>query len=296
MALPITPFRLFLIALLGLVAWFALFSENNNRYRRAAVSTVSDVAKSCIDKGKIAVTFDEGPSSTTTNVLTGLTNAQIPATFHVVTKYFSNIVVSTNLKTAAENGHVIGLRFPTETDPTKLSDRELKEVLLYESYKIFKQIGAYPKYLRLPLGKYNDKTVRVATQLGFIISEWNVDTNDYAEGITGDDIVKAYSNQLASVGTGSGRFISLHRDLYAVYSDEGILTKIRKVGNDKGYTFVTLADCLGDSSYRPDNKDPSGEVSEDFARKKYEGLSESTMLTPSSVGTILGLLLALIFA
>ena len=280
-----TAFRSLLIFTIVLVGWFILFSENNNnnnnyvRVARAPISSVEEVPRACVNKGQIALTFDEGPSKVTASVLSALASQKIKATFHVVTKYFNNIVVSTNLKTAKENGHVVGLRFPTERDPNAMSDRELKETLIMESFRIHKQIGVYPKFLRLPLGGFTDRVVKIASRLGFIITEWNVDSGDYDKDATRDRIITAFNQQADSVAQGAGRFIALQRDLYAVYDDPAIIATIKANMTTRGYAFVTLDECLSESSgYRADNKDPDGEISDDWAEKNNKSAGSSPIM------------------
>lgn len=226
------------------------------------------------------MTFDEGPSKSTSSILSALGSAKIKATFHVVTKYFNNIVVSTNLKTAKENGHVIGLRFPTDQDPNSMSDLDIKKTLIMESYRISKQIGVFPKFLRMPLGGYSDRVVKVASKLGFIITEWNIDSFDYETGVTRDRIISAFNTQADSVAQGAGRFISLQRDLYAVYDDPSIIATIKANMTTRGYVFVGLDECLAESAYRADNKDPDNEVDEKWAEKNYGKSDASSPLMP----------------
>ena len=256
---------------------------------------VADVPDACLTKGQVAVTFDEGPASSTLNILNGLQQANIKATFHIVTKYLSNIAVSTNLRTAYERGHLIGLRFPTEKDPKSMTDVDIKQTLLLESFKIFKQIGVYPKYLRLPANGYDDRVVSIATALGFVVTQWNIDTFDFEADVTGWKISNAYVTQLNTVAQGQGRFISLHRDLYKVYTDESIMVTVNANVSSRGYTFVTLDKCLSDSAYRGDNKDPTGQVGDNYAENTFTGKSGAFSVNAGAMQVLFAGIVAFIF-
>lgn len=56
------------------------------------------------------MTFDGGVGSQTVPVLKALKDNGAVATFHVVTAYFKDVSVITNLQAAYSDGHLIGLR------------------------------------------------------------------------------------------------------------------------------------------------------------------------------------------
>ena len=179
---------------------------------------------------------------------------KVKATFHVVTKYLNNVSVLSNLQEAEKAGHVIGLRFPTEIDPTKASDETIRKVLRSESNNVYSAIKKYPKYLRLPSGKDDDRVVQIAQEEGFVVTRWNFDPEDYATGVTAGAISTKLQGEFSLVSAGRGRYIALVHDIYDVYKNTQFLGDILGTVKNSGYTAVTLQDCLSDASaYRDTN-------------------------------------------
>ena len=137
----------------------------------------------CYTPGQFALTFDEGPNPNTKDVLAALEQKKVKATFHIVTKYLNTVSVFTNLQETERAGHIIGLRFPTEVDPSKASDETIRKVLRTESQLVYNAIKKYPKYLRLPAGKDDDRVVQIAQEEGFVVTRWNFDSLDYTNGL-----------------------------------------------------------------------------------------------------------------
>lgn len=204
------------------------------------------------------MTFDEGPSAKTLQVLNSLKQAEAKATFHITTQYLNNVAVLTNAITAKEAGHVIGLRFPT--DPSKLSDEQFQQALIDQSQRVKDSVGVLPKFLRLPFGKYGARELSIANCMGFVVTEWNIDTLDYDLKPTStdsklDSLQQTYGNAFAGMNAGAGRFIALHRDLYDVYLNETVLVELTKYIKSYGYSLVTLDKCMSEASpYRSSNK------------------------------------------
>lgn len=73
--------------------------------------------------------------------------------------------------------------YPNKEKPlTAESDDEIILTLLQESNAIFKVLKVYPKFLRLPYGKYDQRALNIAKSMGFVVTGWNVDTVDYTAG------------------------------------------------------------------------------------------------------------------
>lgn len=143
-------------------------------------------------------------------------------TFHFTTAYMQgNIAALTNVETAAKDGHVVGLKFPS--DPSNLSDEELEQALLMQSERIFGAIKKYPKYLRFPYGTYGEREIKIAKCLGMVVTEWNIDTHDYEIQENKKDIdvaeklIARYATAFAPLAPGAGRFISVHHDGLSFY-------------------------------------------------------------------------------
>jgi peptidoglycan/xylan/chitin deacetylase (PgdA/CDA1 family) len=196
----------------------------------------------------VALTFDEGPSTVTAPVLEALKTANVKATFHVVTPYlFGTNPLKFTLERAYKDGHLIGLRFPTSKNPLAMSDEGFKNTLRVESEEIFKAIKQYPRFLRLPSNQVDERLVKLAEEEGFVVSEWNIDTNDYSPTTTAASIIAQYQAPFTQAGSIRPGFISLHHDGESVtaYKDVATLASVIKMIQDNGYQLVTMDTCLG---------------------------------------------------
>ena len=81
----------------------------------------------------------------------------------------------TLLQTAFTDGHVIGLRFQPSLDPRSLSDSALRQSFAQQSDVIKGVIGVHPKFVRINDGYVDDRVARIATEMGFVLSGWNID-------------------------------------------------------------------------------------------------------------------------
>ena len=112
--------------------------------------------------------------------------------------------------------------------------------------------------MRFPFDTYDQRAVNIALSMGFTLTNWNIDPMDYTEGMTPDQVVAPYVAQFSQVGAGLGRYISLHHDIYPLYQDPGVISRVGTTVRSWGYTAVTLADCLSDKAYRDANNAPAG--------------------------------------
>ncbi|KAI3641400.1 hypothetical protein MIR68_000530 [Amoeboaphelidium protococcarum] len=248
-------FRLSVLAVSVAVSWFAFFSDNGLKLGRRAV--LSNVPSFCSTPSQVALTFDEGPSQYTPAVLQGLAANDLKATFHIITDYFSNVAMVTNMQTAYSQGHVIGLRF--KPDATKLSCDAILSQLLTMSNQVYQIINVYPKFVRFSYDQYNDANVACVSGAGFVVSSNNIDVMDYDSGVTNEQISSAYIAQFSQVGRGLGRYIGLHHDLYTIYQDPSVLANLATTLKNWGYNSVTMDKCLGiASAYRTSNAAPPG--------------------------------------
>ncbi|MDR3320395.1 MAG: polysaccharide deacetylase family protein [Desulfovibrio sp.] len=123
-----------------------------------------------------ALTFDDGPSCFTPQLLDMLNDYGIPATFFLVgniAEKFPRIV----LRMIAE-GHEVGNHSWSHPNLRRIS-RESKKAEITRTNDLLKSLGAQPVYLRPPYGVFDDYTVQVADSLGLSVILWSVDSKDW---------------------------------------------------------------------------------------------------------------------
>ena len=122
----------------------------------------------------VALTFDDGPSVYTSELLDALKEENVKATFFVLGKSAS--IQKNTLKRMAEEGHNIGNHSYDHKDFRKISDEEaLKQIRLTD--EIVESItGEKPKYFRFPYGAHTDANLEM---VGRPVIMWNVDPMDW---------------------------------------------------------------------------------------------------------------------
>ena len=119
-------------------------------------------------KKMVALTFDDGPSETTTHeVLDILEKYKIPATFFLIGELITEKTIPI-MKREFELGCEIENHSFTHSDMTKLSAEEIREEIEKTSVAIRNAVGVEPKFFRPPYILTND-TMFENIDLNFIV-------------------------------------------------------------------------------------------------------------------------------
>ncbi|KAI9138286.1 hypothetical protein BKA69DRAFT_1127489 [Paraphysoderma sedebokerense] len=233
-----------------------------NRIKRAATGSsgsADEIPVSCKKPDTIAMTLDDGPGEATDKYLDVFRSQNVKVTFH----FYPGIIDTFRngalwVRRAAQEGHIIGVRFNPNLDPRKLSNSELAKELAAHSEGIKKHTGRHPKYLRFNYQQYDNRVINIAHTMGFIVTAHNIDSGDYRfkdwAGNPGGEIHRVYYEQLAASKGGS--FISLHRDLNSAAATvmEDLIANVK----GRGYSIITLQTCLETKDpYRGSNEVPT---------------------------------------
>jgi peptidoglycan/xylan/chitin deacetylase (PgdA/CDA1 family) len=189
------------------------------------------IVEAKIDPAKpmIALTFDDGPSKYTLQILKTLKKYNAKATFFVVGNRVSNFkktIIQEN-----KEGHEVLSHTWDHSNLTKLSSSSIKSQLNKTNKAIEEAIGIVPKSFRPPYGSVNSKVKEAAKDLGMSMILWSVDTNDWKTR----NANSTYKHIMNYAKDGS---IVLCHDLYAQTADamELVIPALIK----KGYQLVTI--------------------------------------------------------
>ncbi|MCD7893553.1 MAG: polysaccharide deacetylase family protein [Erysipelotrichaceae bacterium] len=193
------------------------------------------------------LTFDDGPSSNTKEILEILDKYNIKATFFVTgtsPDYFNYI------KEAYENGHVIGLHsYSHDYEYIYTSVRNYLNDLNKIKEVVYQQTGEYTKYIRFPGGssnlvskKYNVGIMRVLTKkvidLGYQYYDWTSINGD-GEGIkTVDGLIDKALEEI----DGKEDIMFLMHDSGTQDNTVTALPDILDELIERGYEFKTIDD------------------------------------------------------
>lgn len=205
----------------------------------AAVS--ANVINKCSSNGLFALTIDDGPADFTNKLLGILDAKKIKATFHLSTQHLTDPTIQSLLKRISSAGHLIGIRTEPEWDLLKMSDDQLRSAVARQSEIMRQFIGYYPKLLRLPYRKYDDRVLKALESAGAIITTHNLESYDYTDNAK--RIVSAFKLAMGLKSASSASFISIQHDSSknSVASTPEIIDAIKA----SGYKLVKLDECIG---------------------------------------------------
>ena len=195
------------------------------------------------EAGVIYLTFDDGPSGRTPEILEILREENVKATFFVIggdsearRQWMRDIV---------NEGHTIAMHTYTH-DYDDIY--ESVEAYLEDMYRIFSLIkeatGVVPTHFRLPGGSINGYNYEVCQDIisemmrrGFVPYDWNVSSGDASSGgATANQIL----NNVVNGASGASRGIVLMHDAGTKFTTVEALRPMIRTLREMGFTF----DCL----------------------------------------------------
>lgn len=181
-----------------------------------------------ISKPMVALTFDDGPSTYTDEILETLEKYNSNATFFVLGNKIDDH--SDTIMKMYKNGNEIGNHSYNHRWLTKLSKAEQIEQINKTQELVKKYTGFTPIYLRPTYGSVN-KSLRDNVNLDIIL--WNIDTKDWKN----KNVNTIVNNALKDVKDGS---IILMHDTYERTSEAVKIIVPKLIEN--GYQLVTISE------------------------------------------------------
>ena len=189
-------------------------------------------------KGKkyVALTFDEGPSSRTSDILDILKEKGAEATFFVSGDKVAS--ASAAVKAIAESGNELGTNAYSDVNLGSLSAADLRSQL-GDSFKAVERAGAGEVSLvRPPFGEFSEQNWADAMDLVSAVVSWNVDSGDWllpGASAVADTVVGSVSN---------GSIVLLtDNDATSAQTVEALPQIIDRL-QAEGYELVTLSDLI----------------------------------------------------
>ncbi|ORX95348.1 glycoside hydrolase/deacetylase, partial [Basidiobolus meristosporus CBS 931.73] len=198
--------------------------------------------------GQWALSFDDGPSEHTAELLDILKAANVKATFLMVG---SNVVKFPDVvKRAYQEGHLIAQHTWSHPHLMSISNEQIVAEIRATEEAILNVTGVRPAFVRPPYGEADDRVKAVITAMGYRNLLWNMDTLDWdivAKNESATLILKSFENAL-SKGTDLNAhndpgYISLQHDLYIETVKQ--VPQIETILAGHGYHFVLAHECIG---------------------------------------------------
>lgn len=211
---------------------------------------------SCTTPGTVALTYDDGPSAYTADLLDTLAAHGAHATFFVV----GNNGVRGQISDPAmpwggvvarmvAEGHQVASHTWTHENSSVLTADEMQSQLVYNEMALGAVLpGArFPTYFRPPYSICSAVCEEVVARLGYHVVYFDLDTADYLNDDAGLIQNSKYMWDAALEGSdpGTDSFLEVGHDIHyqTVYNlTDYMLTDLEA----KGYRAVTVGECLGD--------------------------------------------------
>jgi len=201
------------------------YFKSENEGRATLISPSHDVKK-------IALSFDDGPSSEYTKVLIdGLKDKGVVASFFMTGK---NIAENREIvREISEGGHLIGNHTYSHVNLTKLPLNEALAEIRKTNELVREITGEEPEYIRPPYGAWNEK---LEDNVDMMAVMWDVDPLDWETNDSAKVTVRI-------VSCAENDYIILLHDIFES-SVESALNVVDLLKKD-GYEFVTVDEILG---------------------------------------------------
>lgn len=201
-----------------------------NKLPQVIVDFETDYVKQHEVKGKVCLTFDDGPQEASSSILDILKTHQVSAIFFVIGQNIDKNPAI--LKRMHEEGHQIGNHsFAHKPSFDWQNVTQMKAEIMATNHRIAAITGTTPYLFRPPFGVTNPNLAKAIKETNMTSVGWNMRSYDT---IAKDE--QALLNKILK-GTKDGSIILLH-DACAITAK--ILPKLITELRQRGYEFTTL--------------------------------------------------------
>ena len=188
------------------------------------------------DEKYVALTFDEGPSNQTEEIIRILQEKGVKATFFVSgDKVASN---SAAVRAIAESGNEIGTNAYSDVDLRELGASDLRDQITKGFEAVSDAAGTSTALLRPPFGEFSEENWAAAMDLVSVVVTWNVDSGDWL--LQGADSV--IETVTGSVSNGD-IVLFTDNDATASQTVEALPQLIDRL-LESGYKLVTISELI----------------------------------------------------
>ncbi|KAF9148644.1 chitin deacetylase [Linnemannia schmuckeri] len=212
----------------------------------------NDDVVECPDKNVWGLTFDDGPTPATPELLAFLDQQQVKATFFLIG---ANVVQYPDMvvKEAAA-GHHLASHTWSHRALTTLTNEQIVAEIKWTEKAILDATGLRVRYMRPPYGDVDNRVRFVLKKLGYTVVNWGGDTFDSNDWkipqVSSSAVVTHLQKSIAAYTTNAANntkgFISLEHDLTS--QTVNIAKTLIPFGKEHNLQIMSVADCLHDAS------------------------------------------------
>jgi peptidoglycan/xylan/chitin deacetylase (PgdA/CDA1 family) len=236
----------------------------------APVTVAGRVYTNCVVPGTYSISYDDGPSTYTNQLLDILDREQIKATFFVNGNNNGCIydpAVRAAIQRAYKSGHQIASHTWSHVALTTQTPAQITTQMRRVEQALLELIGVVPRYMRPPYGdgtfapgSANDVKVQTTlTGMGYVIATWDIATGDAdiddnlnPHKLSDAELARLEQANVTNVVNAhpkGANHMQLMHDTYertVTQLTPWSITYIKGLG----YKLVTVAECLGDTDPR----------------------------------------------
>ncbi|MDR7000933.1 polysaccharide deacetylase family protein [Neobacillus niacini] len=194
------------------------------------------------NRKRVALTFDDGPDNLNTpRIIETLANYHVKGNFFFIgekVKKYPEVV-----KKAYTNGNLVLSHSYYHHDLSKRSAADIKADLAQTETAIDEVIGKRPALLRPPYGAVNNTVITTATQNGYKLVLWSIDTLDWSQMESSN----IENNVLKNIRNGD--IILMHSDDDKIQTAKALPHIIEEL-TQRGFEIVDLQTLLGQKAYK----------------------------------------------
>ncbi|KAG0079932.1 chitin deacetylase [Linnemannia elongata] len=212
----------------------------------------NDDVVECPDKNVWGLTFDDGPTPATPDLLAFLDQQQVKATFFLIG---ANVVQYPDMvvKEAAA-GHHLASHTWSHHALTTLTNEQIVAEIKWTEKAILDATGLRVRYMRPPYGDVDNRVRFVLKKLGYTVVDWGGDTfdsNDWkipqmSSSAVVSHLQKSITTYATNAANNTKGFISLEHDLTS--QTVNVAKSLIPFGKEHNLQIMSVADCLRDTS------------------------------------------------
>ena len=212
---------------------------------------------------KLSISFDAAwGCEHTQTILDTLAAHNVKATFFLTNIWLEEY--PDMAKTIADAGHEIAMHSVSHPHMPELSTSQMQEEL-QGNYDLIVETTQYkPELFRFPFGDYNNQSIQVVRENGYYPVQWSIDSLDWQESNTTEDIV----NRVV-MGLHPGAIILCHNN--GTHTADAI-AEILPYAMEQGYTFVPIGELIYKGDYMTDHQGMQKKCEDSF---RNENLGET---------------------
>ncbi|KAL4963290.1 chitin deacetylase [Aspergillus stella-maris] len=221
---------------------FATLACNALATPLAKRAPVGQVLLQCTTPNTIALTFDDGPSQYTPQLLDILSQYGARATFFVLgDAAASNPGILTRIR---NEGHQVASHTYTHPSLASLGDAGIRSEMTQLDNVIRPALGVVPSYMRPPYLETSPAMLQTMANMNYRVISASIDTKDYENQDANAIINVAYANFVNQLD-GGGSIVLAHDIHY--WTVASLAERMLQEVNRRGIVATTVGDCLGEA-------------------------------------------------